>query len=635
MILGCVYFDKNDHFIPKFSSNLTSKEFDYGFFVFDQKKCLVNRQLLVAKSKGQVKVLNPLDSQFPVGFSSLDTLKKYLEEAHFSYKLSVVILDEEAGQLSLVRDLFGIKPLYYIHIPNIFFAFSSSLTALINLDIVKPHLGINTSHIYNYLRWGTDGDLYSSDTVYKNIKNVHPGKSLLVKSNHISSSNFWVFNPSTLTSSKTKEEIGEEFKTYFKNSVKDSLENSSNIAATLSGGLDSSSICCMIKDIEPVISIHTIYANTNTSLTEEKGFAIDVAEHIRSQHHIITPPTDNLFESSVLHTSLYGHPEYMLNGSSLNRSVIQTALDFRCSTLFSGHAGDAIVGYGGDYIFKLFDEGNWDILRNLISTPIHQNLRYDDDKTEDDLTKDLLFALLLRKKHSISPFKLALLLLKVSSFFRIPIHFFLERGLNKVNTYFSMPSSISSARAEKNRYTAADYQFPLKDGVEDIYSGHYDSVFGMQSVLINEQFYILDNHYGTNHKFPFYDKSLFELCLTVPSKIKYDNGLRRGHFREAMKGVLPENVRTRTSKANFGFYGRITALKLYKQSLDILSANNNVWDFVEKSKFDKCVGILTKDNLPVHFYNKVNYFVTKTIYLAIWLDLIKRDGFISGLEYQK
>lgn len=631
MILGCFCFNRSNNLSDYgLLRGLTLRKFETGYFLFDEEKSRFCKQLLVIKTDSNLEIVNPLDINFPVGFSSLYALEEYLREEYFSFKMSIIIYDADSGEITLTRDLFGVRPLYYIHILNNFFAFSSSLTALLKLDIVRSYRSLNISSINNYLEWSSDGSLYSSDTFYNDIKNAQPGKSLLINPNHSYYTDFWVFNPLRWVPLKSKEEFGEEFKVLLKSSVRDSLRNSTSVASTLSGGLDSSSICCLIKMIKPEISIHTIYAETSTSLTEESNFAISVAEQINSKHHIITPPLDNLFESSVLHTSLYGHPEYMLNGSSLNRSVIHTALESKCTTLFSGHAGDSIVGYGGDFIFNLFNEGKWNRLKEIFSAPTHQSLRYNDEKTESDLVKELLFALLLRKRESLKTLELALLVGKVSRFFKIPLQFFIAKGLTKMNTYFSIPSNISSRQVSHNPQSKANYQFPLYRGTEDIYANQYDSVFGIQSVLINEQFHTLDNYYGTRHEFPFYDKSLFELCLFVPSEVKYDNGLRRGHFREAMKGVLPENVRTRVSKANFGLYGRITALKLYEQSQDLLTYNNEVWDFVEKSKFDKCVKILVKDNLPVHYYNKVNYFVTKTIYLAIWLDILKKDGFISG-----
>ena len=630
MFLGCIFFNNSGFIDPRLLDNLIQKKFDTGYLLFDQKKSLFNYQLFVVKTKvNTIEVLNPLDSKFPVGFSSLEALNIYLRQIDYSFKLSVILYDEEKNDICLIRDLFGVKPLFYLHVPNQFIAFSSSLTALIRLDVAKPYLGINTTRVHKYLEWLSDGDLYSSDTIYSKIQNVLPGNSLLIKSDQVISSKFLLFNPPKRDSQTTKEEFGEEFKSLFFNSIKTSLRNSNIVAATLSGGLDSSSICCMVKRIEPDISIHTIYADTNTILTQEGSYAKEVADHINSHHHSITPSLDNLFESAVLHTSLYGHPEYMLNGSSLNRSVIETALNSQCSELFSGHAGDSIVGYGGDYIFRLFDEGKWHALRDIISAPIHQSLRYDDGKTENDLTKDLLFALLLRKKELLNAFELTLLVTRMSIFFKIPLRFFFEKGMSKINNYFHLPSSITLGLPINNSHLDTHYQFPLQPDLIDVYSNQYDSAFGIQSVLINEQFYILDNHYRVHHKFPFYDKSLFELCLAVPSEIKYDNGLRRGHFREAMKGILPENVRTRVSKANFGFYGRITTLKLYEQSRDMLDEHNQVWDFVEKHKFDQCVKLLIQNNLPVYSYNKVNYFVSKTIYLAIWLDLLKNDGFIS------
>ena len=51
--------------------------------------------------------------------------------------------------------------------------------------------------------------------------------------------------------------------------------------------------------------------------------------------------------------------------------------------------------------------------------------------------------------------------------------------------------------------------------------------------------------------YPFYDRSVVALCLSVPSEAKMRDGQTRWVLREAMRGLLPESIRTRATKAAF------------------------------------------------------------------------------------
>ena len=51
--------------------------------------------------------------------------------------------------------------------------------------------------------------------------------------------------------------------------------------------------------------------------------------------------------------------------------------------------------------------------------------------------------------------------------------------------------------------------------------------------------------------YPFYDLRVVELCLALPSETKLRNGQTRWVLREAMRGLLPESIRTRQDKAIF------------------------------------------------------------------------------------
>ena len=56
---------------------------------------------------------------------------------------------------------------------------------------------------------------------------------------------------------------------------------------------------------------------------------------------------------------------------------------------------------------------------------------------------------------------------------------------------------------------------------------------------------------GLEERHPLYDRRLVEFALALPEDRRQRQTLGKVVLRNAMRGLLPESIRTRTSKANF------------------------------------------------------------------------------------
>jgi asparagine synthase (glutamine-hydrolysing) len=75
----------------------------------------------------------------------------------------------------------------------------------------------------------------------------------------------------------------------------------------------------------------------------------------------------------------------------------------------------------------------------------------------------------------------------------------------------------------------------------------------MQSGLIPYALELADKAaaaFGVDPRYPFFDRRLMELCLALPADQKLQGGWTRSVMRRAMDGLLPEEVRWRSGKAN-------------------------------------------------------------------------------------
>ena len=103
----------------------------------------------------------------------------------FNGMWGAAIYDTESEELLLVRDQFGIKPLYYLSNDNGFF-FGSEIKYFKRLEVLGS---FNESAIYQYLRYAeTD---YDETTFFDNLFQVTPGKYLKVSRSGISTGSYW------------------------------------------------------------------------------------------------------------------------------------------------------------------------------------------------------------------------------------------------------------------------------------------------------------------------------------------------------------------------------------------------------------------------------------------------------------
>jgi asparagine synthase (glutamine-hydrolysing) len=63
-----------------------------------------------------------------------------------------------------------------------------------------------------------------------------------------------------------------------------------------------------------------------------------------------------------------------------------------------------------------------------------------------------------------------------------------------------------------------------------------------------EETSLLAEKYGLTYVYPFLDIKLLEFFYSLPSEFKFKDGVGRILFRQAMKGILPEEIRNRKDK---------------------------------------------------------------------------------------
>ena len=128
----------------------------------------------------------------------------------------------------------------------------------------------------------------------------------------------------------------------------------------------------------------------------------------------------------------------------------------------------------------------------------------------------------------------------------------------------------------------------------------YNSLIGMNVSrdVSASDFYF--NRHSLEIRHPYRDRRLIEFALALPAYQLFKRGLYKHILRNAMRGILPESIRTShvsTSYMPLFFRGIEREKKLFQESIQ---TTNAIWQKFVKVDwvFEHCFGLFTSDNQP-------------------------------------
>ena len=198
------------------------------------------------------------------------------------------IWDSLKAQLFLVRDAYGVKPLYYRESSRGFF-FSSELKAL-PLD----SLTINSNSIDHYLSY-----LWcpGSGTPVNEIKKLGPGESITISSDLSVDRSPWYSLLSSYSRPNSHSSKVLNSPDYYIDATEFHLQNAVHrqmvsdvpVGAFLSGGLDSSSVVAFARQPQPQLQCFTInpLSASSSELNSDCFYASQVAEHLNVPINVV------------------------------------------------------------------------------------------------------------------------------------------------------------------------------------------------------------------------------------------------------------------------------------------------------------------------------------------------------------
>jgi len=261
---------------------------------------------------------------------------------HLRGDFSFALWDAKNKLLFCARDHFGIKPFYYAHLGNPFI-FSNTL------NCIRQHPGVsndlNEAAIGDFLLFGLNYD--NATTSFRDIQRLPPAHSLTFSTDGLRIKRFWTLPTDGRIRYEKPEEYVEHFQTLFESAVADRLRTD-RLGILLSGGLDSSSVAAVAKEVSAKRAQNTdIRSYTCVDASQipdpESGFANAVGEFLRIPIKLLPMDRAELFAG--WDDPELSWPEPVDNPLIANFLESCRIMSLDCRVLLSGEGSDNLMDF--------------------------------------------------------------------------------------------------------------------------------------------------------------------------------------------------------------------------------------------------------------------------------------------------
>lgn len=244
------------------------------------------------------------------------------------------IWNKKNRSLFIARDHMGIKPLYYSLTKDVFL-FASEIKSIIKSGYVEARCNEEVIPEYFIFR-----HVSGENTLFKDVKNLLPGHSMILKDGEIRIREYWSPFPKENTNHISFESAAEELSWLIQDSVKKQLISDVPLGTFCSGGVDSSLVTAVASRLigRP---INTFSVGFNENGYDETSYARIVSNQYGTNHHEVRLTNQ---EFADLLPKMIWHNDEPLNFAN----SIQI---YAISKLAREHVIVVLTGEGADELF--------------------------------------------------------------------------------------------------------------------------------------------------------------------------------------------------------------------------------------------------------------------------------------------
>lgn len=452
------------------------------------------------------------------------------------------IWDRKEKTLFCSRDRYGIKPFYYYKDADRLI-FGSEIKQILSRGIRKE---VNDEMVYDYLVFNFID--HNELTFFKNIFKVPAGWKLTVKNNRLSVARWYELPENRLDDSK----IGSLYRDFYElvyDSVRLRLRSDVEVGSCLSGGLDSSTIVCLMHDAlvkEGKTDIQKTYtACFDDKEIDERPYVEEVIKQTNSAKYYLFPDSKQLLDD-------------------LDKMV--------------WHQEEPFVG------FTVFSQ--WSVFKKIHETKLKVVL--DGQGSDEILLGYFSFYPFYLKRHLLNPIKF------ISEYFRAIGK--TQLGFPKFTAnlfYFNLPFvRYKEVRSSAGKFIKQDFLHSLNRknvfyemiGAGDLSANRMANLWNISLPSLLRYEDKSSMAFSVEARLPFLDHRLVEYIFSIPFDYLIKNGWTKYVLRESMKNKIPEDIRLRKGKLAFSVPQKRWFKEINSDINDMISNDFRSGKYVDSKK---------------------------------------------------
>ncbi|MBN4065890.1 asparagine synthase (glutamine-hydrolyzing) [Candidatus Amoebophilus asiaticus] len=438
-----------------------------------------------------------------------------------------VIYDRNKNQLFGARDRFGVKPFYYF-LDGKFFAFTSEHKALLKLPFVSKE--INHKAAFDYIVTGLSEP--EEESLFKGILELHPSCAFTF---NLGDGNFKKWKYYSLSYTDKGEKVNSNKLNGYSTEIRNLLFDAINIrlrsdvpvGSCLSGGLDSSVIVGIVNQVlekgklEQVGDNQKVFtASYDDKLIDESAWAKKVVEQTKTSWFQAYPTHEQLLED-LEDIVYYQDIPFMTSSSFAHYRVMKIVQEAGVKVTLDGQGGDEIFAGYDPYLISLWIE-------------MFRGMKIKDLLREFNIANDSVVSAGILKYNLLKALSLKFLPLAFNK--RFMAEKFENQFLNK-----------DFWRANNSRLSIL--KTPVYSSMNRIMHDYINGPIFKVLLKTSERNAM---RFSVESRTPFADDiNLIEYMFQIPSSYKIYKQQTKYLMREAVKGIIPEDVRLRKDKMGF------------------------------------------------------------------------------------
>ena len=436
---------------------------------------------------------------------------------HLTGQFAFAIHDARAKKVFIVRDFYGIRPLFFMRARGRLY-FASEIKAFLELARFEKHVDLEALHHYFTL-----GYMPVPRTPFRQVEEL-PGAHQLeidLSSGEVRSARYYRINyaPEPV---RDEHLLAERLHQEMRDSVRRNLIADVPVGLTLSGGFDTSSILALAREVVPERDIHTYSIVIDEPSFDESPHQHVMSTFARSVHHELHVGPHQIMDALERQMAFMDEPT--ANGAAVPSFLLAEVAKRDVKVLLSGEGGDeTFTAYETHRAWKMRR-----LYRRLLPSSARTALRRAVHAIPSDYRK-LSFDFMAKRFTDGAELDAA------------RAHIYWRHTLTDADKAALMPT-YRAEQSTGDLVAGMCGSYPFPHGLDRLSALDLETYF-IGDLMVKNDRTIMAHSIET--RFPYMDRLLFDFVARIPADLRMKGFAGRYMQKLAMKGRLPPSIHGR------------------------------------------------------------------------------------------